>query len=193
MDEAHFLHKKVIQNGPLAQLIIGGRVAMASTPPRVYPSPIQDILDGKHPVTGEPICVQVNLELTCAACKKLKHLENRPDIVCGHMAHLMPGYMDPDVLFTAKAAFGRDAEAFTIEMTGAAMPPQNNFLDEMPMKTLRDAARAEPGAPPRYIFVSCDPNGASRKAADGKQSAYAIVAFYVDNGRHVVLKGRPAP
>jgi hypothetical protein len=189
-DEAHFLPLRTVQNGIIAMLNEGARVAMASTPARGA-SGIQQILNGVHEITGRPICKQVDFDFNCPACRK-KQVEN-PAYMCVHRMHLRPHIQSIDMIYIARAAYGVDSDAFRAEMMGSAIIRNHNFIAPEDIAQLRDNDRSVVATedmmrnPPHFVFVSIDPSGSTRSKVDGETSDYAFVTAFVHQGSFVVI------
>jgi hypothetical protein len=185
VDEAHFIKRRCIETGPLAQVIMEANVIFASTPATGH-SGIQGVLDGK--VDGEEICAKVDFEFNCPACKKRQR--HNPAVMCLHRLHMRPQIQNMHALMIARAAYGPESEAFRREIFGTAVYGSNTFIDPEHIKRLETAPRHKPHKPPRYIYVSCDPSGSTKYYVDDHTSEYAFVTAYMENGKAVVIFNR---
>lgn len=181
VDEAHFIKRRCIENGPIAMLGQNARIMLASTP-ATGESGITNILEGK--VDGEDICTKVDFDFNCPACKR-RQLEN-PGITCVHRFHLRPHIQNINAIMVARAAYGADSDAFKREMMGSSVFGSHAFIDPESIETLRTAPAHEPRRPPKFVFVSCDPSGCTRHYIEDHTSAYALVTAFVDQNQYVV-------
>jgi hypothetical protein len=185
VDEAHFIPRLSIENGPLAMLAEDSVIILASTPP-TKESGIQTILDGEWP-PGKKICYCVDLEFNCPACKKIQVTD--PSHMCECRLHLRPFQQNLDALMIARAAYGAESEAYRREMLGSACVGMHDFIREEFVQKIREnelVKSSDIKKKPEYVFVSCDPSGASKKEVDGGESDYAIVTAFFDGLRLVV-------
>lgn len=181
VDEAHFIRRRCIENGPLAMLGQDACILLASTPP-TGPSGIQSILDGE--LNGQEICTKVNFEFTCRACK-IRQKEH-PEIMCIHRMHLRPHVQNMHAILVARAAYGEASDSFQREHQGVTTADSDLFIDPAHIEELRLAPPILPTKSPKYVYVSCDPNGSSRHWVDDHTSAYAFVTCYFQGLQTVV-------
>lgn len=182
VDEAHFGRPDCILNGPLAQMGQNACIVFASTP-ATGTSGIEGVLKGVDDY-GNEICTKVDFEFTCPACKKKQ--EKNPEVLCVHRMHLRPHIQDSYTLMIAKAAYGENVDAFRREMMGSTVIDAHAFISPRRVEVMRTMEPYATTTQPRFLFVSTDPSGASKKDKDGTTSAYAIVTAFVEESKIVV-------
>ena len=159
-------------------MLQGARLLFASTP-EVKESACSNIISGTY--KGKPICVFINYEFTCPDCKVIE--EKLPGLICPHRIHYRPAHQNPEVLYIARAAYGDNSAGFKREIMGTSATSAHSFIDKDKIKALRDAPYRALTSAPRYIFVSIDPSGSTKKSEHGTTSDYAFsTACYVDGG-----------
>lgn len=157
-------------------------IMMASTPP-TGKSGISGLLSGM--LHGKPICTKVDYEFTCPACK-IRQLEDI-SVTCHHRMHLRSQVQSIKSLEIARAACEDDPESFAREHAGVAVYDGYAFIDPSCVKKLRESAFYTPKTPPTEVYVSIDPNRGSKKYVGNRNSDYAFVTAYYDEGRLVVI------
>lgn len=182
VDEAHFIKRRCIENGPIAMLAMDANIIYASTP-ATGESGIQNVLTGE--VNGEEICTKVDFDFNCPACRRRQR--TNPSIMCVHRLHLRPHIQNLQSILIARAAYGEDSDAFKREMLGSNVYGMHAFIDEESIQQLRDMPLHHAPAAPRYVFVSCDPSGSTKKYLDDHTSAYAMITAYMQDGKLVVI------
>jgi len=184
VDEAHFLPRRSIENGPLAMLLQQARILMASTPPTGV-SGIQTILDGKLP-DGSPICTVVDFEFNCPRCKLIQI--DHPEYVCTERFFLRPHIQDSESVMIMRAAYGPDSDAYKREALGSAVMGSHDFIPQEDIKILRETPSFQTTLAPHYVFISCDPSGSTKHYREDATSDYALVTAFIEKGSLVVKK-----
>lgn len=126
VDEAHFIPKQSIQNGPLAMLAQNAYIIMACTPPR-GPSGIEGILNGILP-DGRAVCKVMDYKFTCPDCMPI--LKINKDYECMHRKNWRPSYQSEGRIATARACFGEDDFAFNPEMNGLTVSAGTQYISD---------------------------------------------------------------
>jgi len=183
VDEAHFLPRRSIENGPLAMLLQQARVVMASTPPTGI-SGIQSILEGKLP-DGSPICTVVDFEFNCPRCKIIQ--VDHPEYVCVERFYLRPHIHDSESVMIMRAAYGPDSDAYKREALGSAVVGSHDFIPNEHVKMMRESPSYQPKMPPQYVYISCDPSGSTKHYREDATSDYALVTAFIEDGCIVVI------
>lgn len=159
-------------------MLQGARLIFASTP-EVMESPCKDIIAGKY--KGRNICWFINYEFTCPECKTIQ--DALPGLICPHRIHYRPAHQNPEVLYIARAAYGENSSGFKREIMGTQTTTMNAFIHKHLIRKMRDAPFKPLKVKPRYIFVSLDPSGSTKKSESGMCSDYAFVTgTYIDGG-----------
>lgn len=164
---------------------MGATLIFASTPP-TRESPCKSILEGKY--RDKFICVYFNFEFTCPGCKIIQ--ETIHSYICPHRIHWRPMHQNPEILYIARAAYGEGSEDFKREIMGTDANTMHSFVHPKSIENLRirasDDHRIKLKRPPKYVFVSCDPCGSTKRSEDGTTSDYAFVTVCFDNAIPVV-------
>lgn len=166
-------------------LLMGATLIFASTP-ATRESPCKSILEGKY--RQKFICLYFNFEFTCPGCKLIQ--ESMASYICPHRIHWRPMHQNPEILYIARAAYGEGSEDFKREIMGTDATTMHAFIHPKSIENLRirafDKSRVHLRQPPRYVFVSCDPCGSSKRSEEGTTSDYAFVTACFVGGVPVV-------
>ena len=91
--------------GPLAQMLRGARIIMASTP-EYGDSPCKGIIEGIDPETGLPIASYVNFQFTCDKCLEIQRKAQAASYLCTHRMWWRPPFQNPRVMKILEIAYG---------------------------------------------------------------------------------------
>lgn len=166
-------------------LLMQATLIFASTP-ATRESPCKSILEGKY--RGKYICLYFNFEFTCPGCKLIQ--ESMSSYICPHRIHWRPMHQNPEILYIARAAYGEGSEDFKREIMGTDATMMHRFIHQKTIDNLRiramDSSRVVIRQAPKYVFVSCDPCGSTKKSEEGTTSDYAFVTACFVGGTPVV-------
>lgn len=132
------------------------------------------------------VCRTVNFEFTCDECKEEQ--KTNPTKFCEHLMYMRPHIYNMHAIRVANAIFGEDSDAFRREMMGTQAMGMRPLNDPVKVDLIVNGKKFTPENQPHYIFVACDPNGASRPSEIDNTSDYAILSVFLDESRFVVSK-----
>lgn len=128
---------------------------------------------------GSTVFNVVAMRMVCDRCISLGDEEN-----CEHNLHLLPPWKSVEKHEMARLIYGDDIQALKRESLGLVDGNAGGLFNAMAIKDLLDAERydlSKMANKPRFVFVSCDPNG-------GGPNHMAMVAMIYDELGKLVVR-----
>lgn len=139
------------------------------------------LIEAKHPRTGQLMAHVVRMEMVCRTCKKKAQGKL---FECRHMEKYRPPWKDPEKFEMVAAMFGPERrEMFIRESMGVILMEGGNVFTAAMIESF--CVRRIPqenmfNAP--YVFIFCDPNSVNSAVSD--ETALVATCF---NGRELVV------
>jgi hypothetical protein len=188
VDEAEFIKHQTWFTGPFAFLMQNAVILAVSTP-GYQNNQIQTtskVLDDN----GNLICVTVDYSFECEDCREAQKKD--PRIKCECRAHLRPPHIIQSSVDRAILAMGEEnKDAIDREIFGVFTSGDCKLLQTEKVERLFTAERyaySRSISSPDCVFVTCDPNGASRPTSESNNnSKFSFVTTFLSNEGKIVV------
>lgn len=187
IDEAEFIKSETWRTGPLSFLAQNAVLIAVSTPGYTDNTILR--ISRLTDDIGKLICCTVDYSFICPDC--IEAMREDPRVKCFCRGYMMLPHQDQSSMKTAEIAMGNeDRDAYMREIKGVSVNGECKLLDTEKVKLMFSDKRrfvySQSDTTPEYVYVSCDPNGASKPTSNtDRNSNFAIVSFFFYNGKIV--------